>query len=322
MSTSRYDPAPFGAHATEDANAHLTVSVVIPTRGRPALVTRAVESALAQSRSPDEVVVVVDGPDPETVRAIASLQHPRVRTLELTSNVGAAAARNAGIKACTSDLVAFLDDDDEWLPAKLDEQVAQWAAHPERRRLLLGTAVEWRSGSVVNIWPTRRPNTDEPVGDYLFVRRRPGEGLLPTPTLLLPRALAVRHPFPTTLRVHEDWDWLLTLQEGGAVVDVLLRPLTIVHAPPVRASLSRQASWETSLEWARLRRSTLGPRAFSAFCLTEVARSARRQGGAKAFATVLAAALLGRPRAYDLLRYVYIWAAPEGVRWRLASLAR
>src|SRR4051794_39355991 len=136
-----------------DAPMFPSVSVVIPTRGRPDLVTRAIQSALSQTRPPHEIVVVIDGPDQDTLRAIADLRESRVRVLELPTNGGASAARNAGIRASVSDLIAFLDDDDEWLPTKLEVQVAHWVAHPKRSQLVLGSVVEWRSGTTTNIWP-------------------------------------------------------------------------------------------------------------------------------------------------------------------------
>ena len=63
------------------------VSAVIPTRNRPDLVCRAVRSALGQTYSSLEVVVVVDGPDPATVEALQALKEPRLRIVALEENV-------------------------------------------------------------------------------------------------------------------------------------------------------------------------------------------------------------------------------------------
>ena len=73
------------------------VSVVIPTRSRPHLVTRAVRSALAQSINDIEVVVVMDGPDPETRTALAGVADRRLRVIELPEPGGAPNARNVGV---------------------------------------------------------------------------------------------------------------------------------------------------------------------------------------------------------------------------------
>lgn len=101
---------------------NLSVSIVIPTYKRPHLLGRAIRSALAECSPGDEIIVVDDGPTDDT-KAVAQAFGPPVRYLA-GEHRGAGAARNAGIAAATRDLVAFLDDDDEWLPGKLSWQRA------------------------------------------------------------------------------------------------------------------------------------------------------------------------------------------------------
>src|ERR1700744_4710601 len=95
------------------------VSAVIPTRNRPGLVCRAVESVLKQTIADLEVVVVVDGPDAATALALQEFHDPRIRCIELQQNVGGSEARNVGIREAQGTWIALLDDDDEWLPTKL-----------------------------------------------------------------------------------------------------------------------------------------------------------------------------------------------------------
>ncbi len=101
------------------------VSAVIPTRGRPELLRRAVRSALAQTLREIEVVVVIDGEDSATKRALQELAHEdgRVRVVALATSVGGSDARNRGVDAASGEWIAFLDDDDEWLPGKLQAQI-------------------------------------------------------------------------------------------------------------------------------------------------------------------------------------------------------
>ncbi len=103
------------------------VSVVIPAYQGERFLGAAIDSVLAQDHTPVEIVVVDDGSTdgtPDVARA-----HP-VRYVHQT-NAGVAAARNAGIAAAQHDLLAFLDQDDLWLPEKLSRQVAVLAARPE-----------------------------------------------------------------------------------------------------------------------------------------------------------------------------------------------
>ncbi len=97
------------------------VSVIIPTYQRAALAGNAVRSVLSQSYRDKEVIVVDDGSTDNTAEVLATFGGA-VRVIR-QSNQGLSAARNAGIKASTGRYVAFLDDDDEWMPDRLDVQV-------------------------------------------------------------------------------------------------------------------------------------------------------------------------------------------------------
>jgi len=298
-----------------------TVSVVIPSHGRSTSVLRAVDSALNQTRRPDEVIVVLDGPDRLAQETLDAVDAPGFRVVTLPRNLGAAGARNAGVRAATSDLIAFLDDDDEWRPEKLEAQLRDVAeTDPSARATTVqACGVEWRTGTSVHYWPLRAPRPGERVADYLFVRRSPGEGMLATPTIMAPRRLLLDVPMPENGEIHEDFGWFLDLDERGVRFSVVMEPLVVVHAPPVRESLSRSETWRTSLRWAQGRRGQLGARAFSAFCLTEVARTARRQAGPPAFVRILLSALSGRPSPFELARYLYIWLLPERARWTMSA---
>lgn len=101
------------------------VSVVIPTHNRADLLPRAIESVLNQTYSNLEVIVVSDGSIDNTEEVIKkySIKDSRVRFIAYSPARGGNVARNTGIEASQGDYIAFLDDDDEWLPRKLEKQV-------------------------------------------------------------------------------------------------------------------------------------------------------------------------------------------------------
>lgn len=101
------------------------ISAVIPTRDRPELLLRATRSALAQTYKNLEVVVVIDGWSAATSKALESIVDKRLRVVTLNQSVGGGAARNEGVQHAKGDWIAFLDDDDEWLPEKLVKQAAE-----------------------------------------------------------------------------------------------------------------------------------------------------------------------------------------------------
>ncbi|MGB9514059.1 MAG: glycosyltransferase family 2 protein, partial [Candidatus Acidiferrum sp.] len=102
----------------------LLVTAVIPTRNRHQLVTHAVRSALRQTYRNLEVVVVIDGADPKTEESLSRLADSRLRVIALPESSGPAAARNIGVAAARGEWIAFLDDDDQWLPEKIELQMA------------------------------------------------------------------------------------------------------------------------------------------------------------------------------------------------------
>jgi glycosyltransferase involved in cell wall biosynthesis len=107
------------------------VSVIIATYNYGRFLGQALDSVLAQRCRDLEVLVVDDGSTddtPEVVRPF--LADARVR-YHLLPHGGAARARNVGVARSTAPLVAFLDADDQWLPGKLEKQLARFAADPE-----------------------------------------------------------------------------------------------------------------------------------------------------------------------------------------------
>src|ERR1700692_4711484 len=132
------------------------VSAVIPTRGRPELLLRAVRSVLAQTLREIEAVVVIDGQDPATEQAVAMLtrEDGRVRVVALQTSVGGSAARNRGVAEASGEWIACLDDDDEWMPTKLEAQLE--AAAGSKAPVVIGTCkIIARTPGNDYVWPLR-----------------------------------------------------------------------------------------------------------------------------------------------------------------------
>jgi glycosyltransferase involved in cell wall biosynthesis len=105
------------------------VSVYVPTRNRAQLLSRALRSVLAQTYSRYEIIVVDDASDDETRKVIHEFESSgRIRAFRLDRPRGAPAARNLAIRHANFDLVTGLDDDDVWLPERLERMVAEFAA--------------------------------------------------------------------------------------------------------------------------------------------------------------------------------------------------
>lgn len=118
------------------------VSVVIPTYNRAKLLSRALDGAIGQSYRNLEILVVDDASEDETAAVVESFNDPRLRYLRQQTNGGVAAARNRGLKEAKGSLIAFLDSDDEWLPDKLERQVALLCRRPTRVGLVHSGVLE------------------------------------------------------------------------------------------------------------------------------------------------------------------------------------
>lgn len=119
-----------------------SVDVVIPTRNRPDFVRAAIASVREQDYDgPLRVFVVFDGEEPD--ETLAAGGPVPVEVLRNTRKPGLCGTRNSGIVAGTGELVAFLDDDDRWLPGKLRAQVAHLQSRPAAEFATTATRVEF-----------------------------------------------------------------------------------------------------------------------------------------------------------------------------------
>lgn len=98
---------------------HSTVSAVIPAYNAGQFLHQALSSVLAQTRAPDEVIVVDDCSTDNTAQVVRDFSDKRLKLLSTSKNSGSAIARNLGIREASGDLIALLDADDLWLPEHL-----------------------------------------------------------------------------------------------------------------------------------------------------------------------------------------------------------
>ncbi|GAA2556123.1 hypothetical protein GCM10010435_28450 [Winogradskya consettensis] len=293
------------------------VSVVIPTRNRPDLLTRAVRSVLAQTVPELEVVVVIDGPDEVTTKALAEIGDPRVRTVPLAEKGGAPNARNMGVQAASAPWVALLDDDDEWLPQKLAVQLAL-ATHADVPRPIVATRLLNRTPRAEFVMPRRLPAEGEHLSEYFTVRKGlfHGEGFIQTSTILAPTELLREVPFTVGLRRQQELDWTLrAIRAEGTGLVMADEALVIWHQDEDRERISLQMPYESQLAWLRASRELFTPRAYAAFTLSVLSSMAAPTRSLTVFRELLTEARgHGRPGAVDCLTHLQIWALPPHVR--------
>jgi glycosyltransferase involved in cell wall biosynthesis len=255
------------------------VTAVIPTRNRPDLVCRAVQSVLSQTFVAIEAIVVVDGPDPATERALTHFSDARLRVVSLKENVGGCEARNIGVRLACGQWIAFLDDDDEWLPAKIAKQIVLAKQHNQKYILISSLYIDrMTNGDLVR--PRTFPKPGQAISDFLW--SQPSlfggiEGFPQTSTWLLSRELILDIPFTPGLRCLQDLDWLLRgLSVPNVKVELVREPLVVFHNEATRERVAKKIDWRFSYNWARSNRSLFTPKAYAYFlviyCLNPAAR--------------------------------------------------
>lgn len=296
------------------------ISVVIPTLHRPQLVLRALTSVFCQTYEEIEVIVVIDGPDQESASVLSELKDPRLRVVMNPKSLTAAGARNAGIDHSRGEWVAFLDDDDEWLPQKLSRQLLLAKARNAALITCLSRVVSPRHATVR---PRLIYDNIRPVDEYLFDRPSPlaPTGFIQTSSYLVHRSVLERARFRVDTP-HDDWDFILHISKRlGVCIETVPEVLVIVHVDEHRQSLSSKGTWPASLAWIDSVRAITSRRAYSGFCLGVVASHAARQRGYWAFFILLWRAFrYGSPRVFHVAWFISVWLVPPTIRRRLRTV--
>lgn len=141
------------------------VSVIIPAFNCEAFIDEAVESVLQQTLQPDEIIVVDDGSTDSTAERLQ--KYRSVLRYIHQENKGPSAARNVGISNASGEYIAFLDNDDVWLPRKLAAQVDAMRRHPEVALVFSDAAWIRDDGTTARYTFDRRPGSASRSGNGL-----------------------------------------------------------------------------------------------------------------------------------------------------------
>jgi len=197
------------------------VSTIIPVYNRPIMLREAVESVLAQTYRPIEILIVDDGSTDDTPHVIADLaaQHPEVRALR-RDNGGAGLARETGRLEARGDFIQYLDSDDLLLPRKFEIQVNALEKHPECGVAYGMTSYRDASGRDIECtWKTANQIQPKIFPSFLVSR------WWDTPSPLYRKSVCdVAGPW-TSLRLEEDWEYDCRI---GALDTMLVRVDEIV----------------------------------------------------------------------------------------------
>jgi glycosyltransferase involved in cell wall biosynthesis len=209
------------------------VSVIVPTRDRDPLLRQALASIAANAEPGLELeILVIDNGAGESTSSIASEMGGRYLRC---STQGVSAARNCGLQAATGEYVAFLDDDDVWMPRHLRLLVDWLAEHPYHGAVLgqvQNTDLELRNPGL--LWPESLPDGGRIFAQLLRVQPQLGA------TVIRKSVLDQIGHFDETLLGDEDWDLHMRLAIG--------RLVGFVPVPCVLFRRRPNGSWD-DLHW-------------------------------------------------------------------------
>lgn len=183
-----------------------TVSVIIPTYNRKAVLMRAVESALSQTLSDIEVLIADDGSTDRTEELFAACKDPRVQ-YHVLPHRGACAARNAGLALARGQYIAFLDSDDVWMPNKLELQKHQLETSGAD---VVFCAFRRHDGTGVSCFP----GPDTPEGQISY-QQLLGGNLVSTQTLFGRAECMKRIRFDERFPRMQDWEYAIRLAKSS-----------------------------------------------------------------------------------------------------------
>jgi glycosyltransferase involved in cell wall biosynthesis len=279
-------------------------AAVIPTTGqRPEALWQAVMSVSDQTAPASEIVVVLDSDSAdreEKYRGLRDLLPAPVQVVRNTRRVrGPASARMCGVQAASAPLVAFLDDDDCWLPEKMAQQITKfksWQAdHPGQECVVL-TRCEIRGDGGSYVLPRSLPETEQSAADYLY--SSPNilfpSAYVATPSVLCSRDLLMRNPMREDLLQMEDIEWLIRVTEDGAGLVYCEEVLTIVEGRGAsrRGSQSTKRIAVDPLLFAREFLCPIEPRYANNYTVTYGVKTMRAQQGWAAAMRLLGGTIL------------------------------
>ena len=219
------------------------VSVIVPVRDGERYLAEALESILAQTLAPAEVIVVDDGSTDGTV-GVAATYAPRVRCVRQAA-AGAAAAVNRGIGEAKGPLIAYLDADDLWMPDKLALQVAAMEGDADLD-LIFGHVEQFHSPELEEADRRAIVASNEQLVGYSRC------------TMLARRAAMERvGPFDTRWQVGEFVDWHARAVDAGLRMHVV--PEVVMRRRMHTSNSGRRAA-DARVDYARIVRAALNRR--------------------------------------------------------------
>lgn len=186
------------------------ISVIIPTHNRADLLPRAIKSIQNQTMPVDEIIVVSDGSTDNTDQVVNEMKaaDDRIQLISYHPGRNGNYARNQGLRAAKGEFIAFLDDDDEWLPEKTEKQMKVFAEHPEYGIVYSGQTCVFKD---IDFSYITKPSWEGDLSQRIFYHNDIG-----TPSQVIVKASVLKEAgeFDLDLGALQDYDlWIRCCQK-------------------------------------------------------------------------------------------------------------
>lgn len=243
------------------------ISIIIPVYNRADSILRCLDSVWRQTYQHYEVIVVDDGSVDNTLLLLKKITEKRFSVICHSCNKGPAEARNTGIKRARGDFIAFLDSDDEWFvdKLKLQVEVLKKSDNPEKTVVYCKLQEVGYKGNIAYL-PERGIKSGEDVAEYLFINN----GVMQTSGLLVPAEMAKNFLFRTGSMIHNDYEFVMNLEQAGAVFKFVDQPLYIWNNKKISGRVSKKNDPAPSLAFIKSIKDQISQEAYGNFMVIEV----------------------------------------------------
>jgi len=201
------------------------VSIIIPVYNGANLLPRAISSVINQTFKDWELIIVDDGSTDNSKEIISeyTAKDSRIKYYWEPNSGGPARPKNTGFKYVRGEYVAYLDQDDEWLPEKLDKQLAVFAKYPNQKIGLVSCGAnvineEGKTLMTIHAVEKEREFSDLLIADYIFSN---SSVILPYTVI---KAIGDRDE-SIGMGYYEDWDMWVRVMSGGYIFKFIEDPL-------------------------------------------------------------------------------------------------
>ncbi|MCP4179640.1 MAG: glycosyltransferase family 2 protein [bacterium] len=241
------------------------ISIIIPCFNSSTTIKRTINSVLSQTINDYEILIIDDCSNDwmKTFEIISSFESPKIKIFKHFVNKNGAVARNTGIKNAKGEYITFLDSDDEWIKDHLANSIKK--INSEKYDLVYSRCLVKTSNFPDLIIPKNKFYDNENIGEYLFRN----DGFIQTSSIFAKSKPVREIQFNPNLIRHQDYDFLLRLEDAGGKITMSNHIGVIVHWENSDAD-EKGGTWQYSLNWVLEYKQYLTEQAFSCFIFKNI----------------------------------------------------